>query len=248
MTGRATYHHGDLKEVAIAEGLMRVCANSDPQSLSLREIARTVGVSATALYRHFPDKEGLLGAIASRGFTMLREAQEAAVAAGEGDPLIEAGRAYVHFAFQYPALFRMIFAYPLDQTLPFETPPEESAAGVFARAVAARLGGRPSAEERYIAELRAWSQLHGLTMLILDGQLRLADIDALMERVIAPESMLPPGKVVKAASGSKSMKKNDKLVKAKAEASAKNGSGAAAKTAAKPAVTSRRTKKPTARS
>lgn len=199
MTGRDAYHHGDLKEVAIAEGLARVCANSDPQSLSLREIARTAGVSATAIYRHFPDKEGLLGAIASRGFTMLREAQEAAVSAGEGDdegrdPLIEAGRAYVHFAFQYPALFRMIFAYPLDQTLPFETPPEESAAGVFTRAVAARLGSKASPEERYIAELRAWSQLHGLTMLILDGQLRLADIDALMERVIAPESMLPPGR------------------------------------------------------
>lgn len=223
MTGRNAYHHGDLKEVAIAEGLARVCANSDPQSLSLREIARTVGVSATALYRHFPDKEGLLGAIASRGFTMLREAQGAAVATGEGgeerDPLIEAGRAYVHFAFQYPALFRMIFAYPLDQTLPFETPPEESAAGVFARAVSARLGSKASAEERYIAELRAWSQLHGLTMLILDGQLRLADIDALMERVIAPESMLPPGRTgaaVKGVTGKAKPKKPPTKAKASA--------------------------------
>lgn len=245
MTGRPQYHHGDLKEAAIAEGLMRVCANSDPQSLSLREIARTLGVSATALYRHFPDKEGLLGAIASRGFTMLRDAQEAAVVSGPekgqgGDPLIEAGRAYVHFAFQYPALFRMIFAYPLDQTLPFETPPEESAAGVFARAVAARLSGKPSAEERYIAELRAWSQLHGLTMLILDGQLRLADIDALMARVIAPESMLPPAKASKA----KAVPKAKVSIKKSTEKSIKTDG----KVKTKSATISRQTKKPTARS
>ena len=210
MTERGNYHHGDLKEVAIAEGLMQVCANSDPQSLSLREIARTIGVSATALYRHFPDKEALLGAIASRGFTMLRDAQEFAVASsgtGGGDPLIEAGRAYVHFAFQYPALFRMIFACQLEQTQPFETPPKDSAAGVFARAVAAKLDGKASEEEQYLAELRAWSQLHGLTMLILDGQLRLADIDALMERMIAPESMLPPEQKAKATQSTKKSQK-----------------------------------------
>ena len=212
MSKHKPYHHGDLKEAVIAEGLMRVCANSDPQSLSLREIARVLGVSATALYRHFPDKEGMLGAIASRGFSMLRESQVKAVEAGKGDPLIEAGRAYVHFAFQYPALFRMIFAYPIDQTLPFETPPEESAAGIFAQAVAGRLPGKPSKDERYIAELRAWAQLHGLTMLILDGQLKLADIDALMERVIAPDSMLPPGNVGKPKSTKTSAKTNVKTI------------------------------------
>lgn len=221
MTMRSTYHHGDLKEKAIAEGLTRICANSDPQALSLREIARSVGVSATALYRHFPDKEGLLSAIASRGFAMLRAAQEQAVASGNGDPLIEAGRAYVHFAFQYPALFRMVFACPLDQTLPFETPPEESAAGVFAKAVAARLSETASAEERYIAELRAWAQLHGLTMLILDGQLRLADIDALMERVIAPESMLPSGRADAPSMTKAAVAKSEKTtVKTKASSKA----------------------------
>lgn len=193
MPSNDSYHHGNLKAAAVEEGLRRVTLSGDPRSLSLREIARALGVSATALYRHFPDKDALLGAIASRGFEMLIEAQRDAVAKAAGNPLAAAGRAYVHFAFQHSALFRMIFSCQVAQTLPFETGPEDAAAGVFARAVSEILGPKVSAQDRYVAELRAWAQVHGLTMLILDGQLRLGDIDTLMEQVITAESLVPNG-------------------------------------------------------
>ncbi len=60
-----SYHHGDLRSALVEEGL-RLLAASDAEHLSLREIARNAGVSATAVYRHFPDKEALLGVTSFR--------------------------------------------------------------------------------------------------------------------------------------------------------------------------------------
>ncbi len=70
------YHHGDLRAAVIAAGLKRLEAG-DGGELGLRALARDVGVSATALYRHFPDKEALLDALADEGLRRLgaRQAQ-----------------------------------------------------------------------------------------------------------------------------------------------------------------------------
>ena len=65
-----SYHHGDLRSAAVAEGL-RLLQEREADSLSLREIARNVGVSATALYRHFPDRASLLAALANAGYAKL---------------------------------------------------------------------------------------------------------------------------------------------------------------------------------
>ena len=64
------YHHGDLRAAVIAAGLERL-AEGDGAELGLRALARDVGVSATALYRHFPDKEALLDALADEGLRRL---------------------------------------------------------------------------------------------------------------------------------------------------------------------------------
>ena len=65
------YHHGDLRAAVIAAGLKRLGEGDDGAELGLRALARDVGVSATALYRHFPDKEALLDALADEGLRRL---------------------------------------------------------------------------------------------------------------------------------------------------------------------------------
>ena len=185
------YHYGDLRAAAVAEGLRQIVHASNPSDLSLRHVAREIGVSPTALYRHFPDKDALLGAMASRGFDVLQEAQRSAYGRGGKRGLTRAARAYVRFAIANPALFRMIFSAPLEQTHPFETPPEESAAAVLAEGVAAALGPRARRATIHAATIKAWTLVHGMAMLILHGQLRLADIDALIDKVISDDTLLP---------------------------------------------------------
>ena len=78
------YHHGDLRAAVIAAGLDRL-AEGDGAELGLRALARDVGVSATALYRHFPDKEALLDALADEGLRRLGALQaQAWLKAGGG--------------------------------------------------------------------------------------------------------------------------------------------------------------------
>ncbi|NVN31613.1 helix-turn-helix transcriptional regulator, partial [Endobacter medicaginis] len=82
---KPAYHHGDLRRVLMAEG-MRLLAERDAESLSLREVARAAGVSATSIYRHFPDKGALMAALAREGLARLALAQRAASeAAGGGE-------------------------------------------------------------------------------------------------------------------------------------------------------------------
>src|ERR1700761_8322059 len=79
------YHHGDLRAALVTEGL-RLLAERDAESLSLREVARAAGVSSTSVYRHFPDKEALMTALALEGLARLGTAQrEAADAVGGGE-------------------------------------------------------------------------------------------------------------------------------------------------------------------
>jgi AcrR family transcriptional regulator len=179
--GKRPYHHGDLRAALIAEGL-RLLAERDVESLSLREIARGAGVSATSVYRHFPDKTALLTALAMEGLAQLGTAQKAASdAAGGGTAGFAAtGRAYVRFALDNPALFRLVFASPVltsaraDGTLRSEA---DSLLQANAAALAAKEGG-----EAAVQAVQAWALVHGLAMLMLDGQVPVDD--ALIDKAI----------------------------------------------------------------
>jgi AcrR family transcriptional regulator len=176
------YHHGDLRAALVAEAL-RLLANSDAEALSLRGVARNVGVSATAVYRHFPNKSALLHALARAGGEALaREQQAAMAAAGGGAAGFDAtGRAYVRFAIANPALFRLMTA---------ET------RGVDASAASHRGGGLQmlyantdalappdsDAAARHVLAVQSWALVHGLALLMLDGQI--AADDQLIDRVI----------------------------------------------------------------
>lgn len=178
------YHHGDLHAALIETG-MRLIEYSDADQFSLRQVARETGVSSAAVYRHFPDKAALLAALASEGLDRLGAAQRAAAAeAGFGIAGFNAsGRTYVRFALQHPALFRMIMTHspPVDHFA--ADPAHVSSPMRWLRSSVAALapeGVSPEALRR--AALRAWSRVHGLAMLILDGQIPVdeAMIDAVI--------------------------------------------------------------------
>lgn len=180
---KKSYHHGDLRAALIAEG-MRLLDAGDADSLSLREVARKAGVSATSVYRHFPDKDALLSAIAQEGLAKLARVQrDAAEGAGGGIPGFAAtGRAYVRFALANPALFRLIFASPARRAGDTAGEPE---AMTLLRENASRLAQADIDDAATAVQAaRSWSLVHGLAMLMLDGQLP-AD-DALIDRVIIP--------------------------------------------------------------
>lgn len=180
-----TYHHGDLRSALVEAGL-RALETTEIGDISLRQIARDVGVSATAVYRHFPDKRALLVALANAGIDKLGEAQQAAARAAD-DPARAfgaTGRAYVRFALANPALFRLTFSHmaPAGETVFGDS----LAARMLQDRAAAATGGDPAETRRLV--IQSWAVVHGLAMLMLDGQLP-AD-DALIDRVIDPRTLL----------------------------------------------------------
>ena len=109
-TSPESYHHGSLREALIEAGLAAL-EGPEGETPSLRALARTVGVSATAVYRHFPNKQALTKALSMEGLQLLAAQQQAALEKAGGGPagFAETGRAYIRFALAHPALFRLIF-------------------------------------------------------------------------------------------------------------------------------------------
>jgi AcrR family transcriptional regulator len=173
--GKRSYHHRDLSKASIDEGL-RLLEVGDLENLSLREIARNVGVSATALYRHFPGKQALLRALAIEGVERLGKAQMTATqrAGGGAGGFNASGRAYVRFALANPALFRLMMSCG---------PQSGSSAMQFLLENVDNLAPPgATALERKAYALRCWSMVHGLATLMLDGML--PTDDALIDAVI----------------------------------------------------------------
>lgn len=143
-----TYHHGDLR-AAVLSAAWKMIEKEGLAGLSVREAARRAGVSHNAPYRHFADREALLAALVSEGFEQLNAALENR--AGR-----ELGEAYVAFALEHPQRFRTMFS------------AERANADLHARFAGsfAHLGAEAAA-----AGAAAWSLVHGLALLILEGRL-----------------------------------------------------------------------------
>ena len=147
---------------------MELLAEDGTEALSLRAVARRAGVSAMAPYRHFPDKEALLAAVAADGFRQFRAALEAADASVPPDrALIEQGVAYVRFACAQPALFRLMFGPPRQGAHPLLKHDQKQTHSVLA----ARVAAETPAALRESRTLACWSVVHGLASLIIDGQI-----------------------------------------------------------------------------
>lgn len=177
-----SYHHGDLRSALVEAGL-KALETTPLNDLSLRQIARDVGVSATAVYRHFPDKAALLSALAAEGIAQMAQQQrDAAATAAPAQAFAATGRAYVRWALAHPALFRLVFGQCQEVG---QTVFGDNDAARMLRDYAQGITGDEAGAQRLM--LQAWSLVHGLAMLMLDGQLP-AD-DGLIDRVIDAETL-----------------------------------------------------------
>lgn len=180
-TASRKYHHGDLRQALISAGVAIVTEEQN-WNFSLREVARRAGVSHNAPYNHFAEKRDLLDAVAAVGFDTLRldmrKAMEGATDACVA--MIAIARAYVAFAANNPALYRLMFGPELAG--PDGVRPElAEISGAGAKAVLRDVVIRGADESMFTASaddemsiaisvLSAWSAVHGLSMLIVDNR------------------------------------------------------------------------------
>lgn len=174
------YHHGDLRN-ALLETAVAQIARHGGRGLSLREVARLTGVTHSSAYRHFPNKESLLASIAEQGFRALSAAMRSAASAHAGEPvamLRATGLAYVDFAVGHPHHLQVMFSDLIEchDAYPGLVEASREAFDGLVSVVRAGLesGGLAPADER-IAALTAWSQVHGLALLISSGKIRTPD-------------------------------------------------------------------------
>ena len=173
---RARYHHGDLRR-ALLEETVRIIRDEGVAGLTLRAVGARLGVSRTAMYRHFADKSALLAAVSRDGFTQLRVALHAAFDGGGRDrEAFEAqGRAYVEFAVANPSHYRVMFGGFVDKSSvdPALAAEAEGAFQVLVDTlVELQAGGVVRQDDPHQLALFVWSLVHGLAMLVIDGQLQ----------------------------------------------------------------------------
>ena len=182
---RSTYRHGDLYR-ALLEAAVALARKGGREAVVLREVTRQAGVSPNAAYRHFEDLSALLRAVSWAAQAELAQAMERELAAisVSGDKALDArarlravGTGYLKFAQAEPGLFRMAFSVHIDMS-EAANPASTGKSGltpfqILSTALNDLLeAGQLPAARREAAEFFAWSAVHGLAMLIIDGPLR----------------------------------------------------------------------------
>jgi AcrR family transcriptional regulator len=187
-TPAAPYHHGDLRNALIAEG-RRALEEIGARELSLRYLARAVGVSEAAPSRHFAGKEGLLAAIAADGFRDLAE-MRSEILLSDGPAMTKAYRmmhAYVEFAQSHKGLFDLMIGPRIVARDAYPELTEEATKSyrVFETAVenAALESGWPKRSLNLVTHA-AWSVEHGLATLILSDRVPRSDRPLKLEPMI----------------------------------------------------------------
>ena len=187
-SGKRAYHHGRLRE-ALLEGALALAREGGPTAVGVREVARRAGVSPTAAYRHFADRDDLLAAVRDAAMAQLAERMRAEMQAGEPTPVAAfraTGSAYVRFALDEPGLFRSAFAH-------CARPPEPTGGDDPYALLGAALDGLvaegllPASARRGAAD-EAWACVHGVAQLVLEGQFPPAVAAAIQDR--AADSLL----------------------------------------------------------
>jgi len=178
------YHHGDLRQALVDAVLAMVAESGDAGGVTLREVARRVGVSHNAPYRHFEDKEALLATVATEGFQMLSaelRAARANVDDGE-ERFVRTGLAYLRFAQQHRGYLAVMHGPAVAKS---RTPALQKAANdafQILKDVAYDARDVRVAEARRLGAV-AWSFLYGLATLTSNGQVP-PSVDASPERLV----------------------------------------------------------------
>jgi len=174
---RRNYHHGDLR-AALVRVAGDILDQSGPATLTLRETARRAGVSHSAPYRHFADREALLAEVVARSFAQLGAALREAASAGGA----EVARAYLRFALGHPSRYRLMYA---GEISPARRADLAQHFAPVLRVLTDSIPGLGDAEHARRAGTASWALLHGLAGLLLGGYLgRPAPDAADAERVL----------------------------------------------------------------
>ena len=183
-TLKTGYHHGDLRMALIDAGLA-LTRTGGPEALTIREATRQVGVSPNAAYRHFADREALLGAVATeiqhRMATRMRGSSKAE------ERLRAVGLGYIKFALDEPGWFAVAFFGAGLVELTGETASAPPYLALIEALDAMVEAGALTPERRDGAEWPCWSAVHGFAELALNGPLRHAtrrDVEALARRTV----------------------------------------------------------------
>lgn len=188
---RARYHHGDLRN-ALLRAAAELAEREGPQAVTIRAAARKVDVTPTAAYRHFAGHRELLSAVKDEAVARLGRAMRHhldQVPDGD-DPVLDAvrravatGRGYISFAVAEPGLFRTAFVRPAAPE-PERAQRPDDPFGLLSRGLDELVKvGYLAPESRPTAEFAAWSAVHGLALILIDGELLDAPA-ALRERAI----------------------------------------------------------------
>ncbi|MEE1820383.1 TetR/AcrR family transcriptional regulator [Streptomyces sp. SP18ES09] len=180
MSQTGTYHHGDLR-AACLRAARELLEEDGSAGLSLRAVARRAGVSATAPYRHFADRDALVSAVAAEGYRELAGHLAAAhPAPSSPDDLAAVAVAYVRFGLDHPALFRAMFAEPCDpageERVAATAVITEYVHGIVRDAF-------PGADASGALPTTVWALVHGLAFLHLDGKLDASSPEAVAAQV-----------------------------------------------------------------
>lgn len=197
---RSTYRHGDLRRTLL-DAAVELARQGGRDAVVLREVTRQAGVSPNAAYRHFADLKSLLQAVSMAGQSMLANTMEKELATitHTGNKAQDAraelravGTGYIRFALSEPGLFRMTFSEHADMTNASH-PASTGKSGLTPFQILGKAlddlveAGELPPERRPAAEFFAWSAVHGLAMLAIDGPMRglgLAQLEVLGQRLI----------------------------------------------------------------
>ena len=187
MPKKKTYHHGDLKNALIKAGV-DILAKEGVSGLSLRKVASKAGVSHSAPYSHFADKQALIAAISTEGFRQLYERVSAVAEEFKTKPfrqLVEVAWAYIQFALDDRDRFKVMFSGILEKEREYPEFVAEAQRNfqlvkmiVEANQAAGVLRSGPSD----LVALSAWGIIHGFVMLLLEGQISHTVLDQMSLR------------------------------------------------------------------
>jgi AcrR family transcriptional regulator len=170
---KRAYHHGDLR-AALLRAALTLIDEHGVKGLALSDAARLAGVSVAAPYRHFKDKEALLVEIAAEGFVIFRDALARAVESNQKNNatcLVEMGVAYVDFALQHRAHFKVMWESGISkEKYPQVREAAKQAYQLLEKAATDLLPAAPPTRQKALVAT-AWSLVHGYAMLTLEQEL-----------------------------------------------------------------------------